>query len=113
MATTLNELRHSHLVIVRRLRNGPLTEFELAHEVAESSSYSEEQAADRMEAWLEELRVDGLIWSGRMTVLSLDKRPTSWCRHCFRLLICGRRTWKRCFGSTTIAIDVFHKLCHA
>ena len=65
--TTLESLRQHQLVIVRRLRRGPLTEFELAHEVAAASSYSEDEASERMAAWLDELRADGLVWAGRMS----------------------------------------------
>ena len=51
---------------MRRLRRGPLTEFELAHEVAAASSYSEDEASERMVKWLDELRAEGLIWAGLM-----------------------------------------------
>ena len=57
----------------RRLSSGPLTEFELAHEVAVSSNYTPEQAADRVAGWLNELREKGLIWSGTL----LNKRGQS------------------------------------
>ena len=67
MKTTLDELRQHELVVVRRLSNGPLTEFELAREVAESSSYSSEQAADSVADWLAELREKGLIWVGPLS----------------------------------------------
>lgn len=61
---TVESLRQHQLVIMRRLRNGPLTEFELASEVAEHSGYSVEQAAEHMADWLDELRKEGLIWAG-------------------------------------------------
>ena len=64
--TTLDSLRQHQLVIVRRLRRGPLTEFELAHEVAAASSYGEDEASERMVKWLDELRAEGLIWAGLM-----------------------------------------------
>lgn len=70
MNITLSALDQPELVMVRRLRSGPLTEFELAHEVAENSSYSPEQAADRVVGWLNELREKGLIWTGTL----LNKR---------------------------------------
>jgi hypothetical protein len=54
-------------VILRRLRAGPLTEFELASEVAGHTSYDVEQCADNMAGWLEELRVEGLVWAGVLT----------------------------------------------
>ena len=66
MNMTLNALGQPELVVVRRLRNGPLTEFELAHEVAESSSYTPEQAADLVAGWLKELQEKGLIWAGKL-----------------------------------------------
>ena len=65
--TTLESLRHHQLVIVRRLRRGPLTEFELAHEVAAASGYSQDESSERMAGWLDELRTDGLVWAGRMS----------------------------------------------
>lgn len=64
MNTTLDALLQHQLVIVRRLRGGPLTEFELSAHVAEHSGYTQEQAADLMTEWLEQLRDEGLIWSG-------------------------------------------------
>ena len=64
--TTLESLRQHQLVIVRRLRRGPMTEFELAHEVADASSYSESEASERMAGWLDELRAEGLVWAGTM-----------------------------------------------
>ena len=70
MKMTLDVLAQPELVVVRRLSNGPLTEFELAHEVAASSSYTPEQAADRVGGWLNELREKGLIWAGTL----LNKR---------------------------------------
>jgi len=63
---TVESLRQHQLVVLRRLRNGPLTEFELASEVAEHSGYSVEQAAERMAEWLDELRKEGLIWAGEL-----------------------------------------------
>ena len=65
--TTLDSLRQHQLVIVRRLRRGPLTEFELAHEVADASAYSEDEASERMAGWLDDLRADGLVWAGKMS----------------------------------------------
>ncbi len=66
MIETINALRQNQLVILRRLRLSPLTEFELASEVAEHSGFSPEQCADRMPDWLEELRFAGLIWAGSL-----------------------------------------------
>ncbi len=70
---TLDTLCQPELVVVRRLSSGPLTEFELAHEVAENSSYNPEQAADRVGGWLGELQEKGLIWTGTL----LNKRGQS------------------------------------
>jgi len=67
MNTTIEALRQHQLVILRRLRGGPLTEFELVREVAQHSGHSFEQAAELMADWLEELRVEGYIWSGALT----------------------------------------------
>ncbi len=73
MTVPLEELGQPELVVVRRLSSGPLTEFELAHEVAVNSSYTPEQAADRVACWLNELREKGLIWAGTL----LNKRGQS------------------------------------
>ncbi len=64
--TTIEDLRQHALVILRRLRSGPLTEFELASEVAEHSGYSVDHAADLMSSWLDDLRNEGFIWSGKL-----------------------------------------------
>lgn len=66
MIDTTESLRQHQLVIMRRLRNGPLTEFELIREVSTHSGHNEEQCADRMADWLEELRQEGLVWSGTL-----------------------------------------------
>jgi len=65
--TTIESLRQHQLVILRRLRGGPLTEFELATEVADHSGHTHEQAADKMAEWLGELREAGLIWFGTLS----------------------------------------------
>ena len=67
MVETIEALRQHQLVILRRLKNSPLTEFELSAEVAEHSGFSQEQAAGLMAEWLEELRQDGLVWSGTLS----------------------------------------------
>ena len=67
IALTLAQLRQHELVILRRLRGGPLTEFELAREIAEHSGYSVEQAAARIKEWLDDLRDRALIWAGQLT----------------------------------------------
>ena len=67
MATESIERLHQHeLVILRRLRNGPLTEFELIREIAEHSGHTAESAGQSIEAWLRSLRDDGLIWMGQL-----------------------------------------------
>ena len=67
MIDTIDALAQHQLVILRRLRGGPLTEFELASEVAEHSGHTVEQCADKMADWLEELRTEGLIWAGALS----------------------------------------------
>ncbi len=69
MIETLDALSQHQLVILRRLRGGPLTEFELSDEIAGNSGYTVEDCSDNMGDWLEELRQEGLIWAG---VLSND-----------------------------------------
>lgn len=64
--TTLEDLRQHELVILRRLRAGPLTEFELASEVASHSGFSADQTAERIAGWLEELQASGFIWAGKL-----------------------------------------------
>ncbi len=64
MKVAIESLSNPALIVVRRLRSGPLTEFELASEVACHSSYSPEQAADQIASGLQELFDQGLIWSG-------------------------------------------------
>ena len=67
MIDTLETLSQHQLVILRRLRNGPLTEFELSGEVAGHSGHSMEDCSDKMADWLEELRQEGLVWAGALT----------------------------------------------
>ena len=64
MITTIDSLRQHQLVVLRRLRGGPLTEFELVTEVVEHSGYTVDQAMENLVPWLEELRDEGLIWAG-------------------------------------------------
>ena len=64
MKMTLDTLCQPELVVVRRLSSGPLTEFELAYEVAAHSGYTPEQASERVAEWLNGLREKGLIWAG-------------------------------------------------
>ena len=59
-------LRQHELVILRRLRAGPLTEFELAREVAENSTWTSERAFENIQGWLESLKDSGFIWAGKL-----------------------------------------------
>ena len=67
MIDTIDSLQQHQLVILRRLRNGPLTEFELASEVAEHSGYSTDECSENMPEWLNELRDESLVWAGTLT----------------------------------------------
>ena len=67
MIDTLEALTQHQLVILRRLRPGPLTEFELNHEITEHSGYTAEQCEDNLAQWLEELKEEGLIWVGMLS----------------------------------------------
>ena len=64
MKVTIEALSNPAQVVARRLRSGPLTEFDLASEVACHSGYSPEQATEELATWIEELFDQGLIWSG-------------------------------------------------
>lgn len=61
MTATIDDLRQHQLVILRRLRNGPLTEFDLSAEVANSSGWDREKAAERISQWLDELAANGWV----------------------------------------------------
>jgi DNA-binding PadR family transcriptional regulator len=63
---TIDNLRQHELVILRRLRTGPLTEFELAAEIAADSGYTAEQASTRIAGWLRDLKNQGFIWAGEL-----------------------------------------------
>lgn len=67
MNDTTATLQQHELVILRRLRDGPLTEFELAEHIADASGHTQEHAADMMSGWLEALRGEGLIWAGKLS----------------------------------------------
>ncbi len=67
MIDATESLTQHQLVILRRLRKSPLTEFELVREVAEHSGYTMEQCEDNMRSWLEELKEVGLIWCGTLS----------------------------------------------
>ena len=73
MTETLDALRQHQLIILRRLRASPLTEFELVREVAEHSGHSYDEAADLMSEWLDELRDEGLVWAGTLSNASEQK----------------------------------------
>jgi hypothetical protein len=59
-------LRQHELIILRRLRKGPLTEFELAREVAENSNWSAEDAFGHVKEWIDDLQAEGLVWAGKL-----------------------------------------------
>ncbi|MCP4593391.1 MAG: hypothetical protein GY842_21860 [bacterium] len=63
---TLETLKQHELVILRRLREGPLTEFELASEVAAHSGWNPLDTPGQIVGWLEALRDNGLVWTGRL-----------------------------------------------
>lgn len=65
-ARVLPELRQHEIIILRRLRTGPLTEFELAREVSENSNWTAERAFSNIVGWLESLQRDGLVWAGKL-----------------------------------------------
>ncbi len=73
MIETVASLAQHQLVILRRLRTGPLTEFELATEVASHSGHTAEQCADQMADWLETLRREGLVWAGSLQNLDAQQ----------------------------------------
>jgi len=73
MTKTLDSLRQHELVILRRLRASPLTEFELAHEIAEHSGHSSHDAAENVAGWLEELKEQGYVWTGQLFNLEGQK----------------------------------------
>lgn len=66
MIDAIESLRQHQLVILRRLRKSPLTEFELIREVSGHSGYTMEQCEDQIGAWLEELKEGGLVWAGKL-----------------------------------------------
>ncbi len=59
-------LRQHELIILRRLRKGPLTEFELAREVAENSNWSAEESFAHVREWIDNLQAEGLVWAGKL-----------------------------------------------
>lgn len=67
MTQTLSDLQQHQLVILRRLRGGPLTEFELTHEITAHSGYTEEQCGENIGHWLDALRLEGLVWAGELS----------------------------------------------
>ena len=75
MIDTIDALSQHQLVILRKLRGGPLTEFELASEIAEHSGFTIEQCSDSMVGWLGDLRDAGLIWAG---ALCNDTKQEMW-----------------------------------
>jgi hypothetical protein len=59
-------LRQHELIILRRLRKGPLTEFELARDVAENSNWSAEESFTHVKEWIDHLQSEGLVWAGKL-----------------------------------------------
>jgi len=64
---SFEELRQHELIILRRLRQGPLTEFELTAEVAEATAYTHDQVTEQIGEWLEGLMAQGYVWSGTLS----------------------------------------------
>ena len=63
---SIETLRPHELIMLRCLHDGPLTEFELTHEVVQHSGITQETAAESIGEWLESLRDEGLIWMGQL-----------------------------------------------
>jgi len=66
MSDAIGAMRHHQLIILQHLVRGPLTEFELAQAVAQATGFEMEIAAEMIPQWLDELRAEGLVWSGRL-----------------------------------------------
>lgn len=67
MIETMADARQHQLVILRRLLKSPLTEFELATEVAAHSGFGPDEATHLVREWLGDLREEGLVWAGTLT----------------------------------------------
>lgn len=66
MSDAIGAMRHHQLTILQQLVRGPLTEFELAQAVSQATGFETEVAADMIPQWLDELRTEGLVWSGKL-----------------------------------------------
>ena len=64
MTDTIGAMRHHQLTILKQLLRSPLTEFELCHAVAQSTGFGTDIAAELMPQWLDELKSEGLVWTG-------------------------------------------------
>jgi len=67
VTTTLEALSKPELAIVRGLVRGPLTEFELAVELASRSGCTPDHAEALLVQQLQELQKKGLIWAGSLS----------------------------------------------
>jgi len=66
MTDAIGAMRHHQLIILQQLVRGPLTEFELAQAVAQATGFEADIAAEMIPQWLDELRSEGLVWSGML-----------------------------------------------
>ncbi len=66
MTDTFGAMRHHQLTILKQLLPGPLTEFELSQAVSQSTGFGTGVAAEMMPQWLDELKTEGLVWSGSL-----------------------------------------------
>ena len=66
MSNTIGAMRHHQLTILKQLLRSPLTEFELCSAVAHSTGFGTDVAAELMQQWLEELKSEGLVWTGSL-----------------------------------------------
>lgn len=66
MTDTIGVMRQHQLIILQQLVRGPLTEFELAQAVAQATGFEADIAAEMIPQWLDELRGEGLVWSGKL-----------------------------------------------
>jgi len=66
MTDAIGAMRHHQLIILQQLVSGPRTEFELAQAVAQATGFEAEIAAEMIPQWLDELRGEGLVWSGML-----------------------------------------------
>ncbi len=67
MTDTIGAMRHHQLTILQQLLRSPLTEFELCRAVAQSTGFGTDVAAELMPQWLDELKSEGLVWTGPLS----------------------------------------------